>query len=568
MDSAAEVLNDGRVTGLEKRVEPMSDDLDLAEPSAKRSKLAEVEQAVVEQTMVVAAEGAPAANGDSEKVDEAADDMSVSESEDYSFEEATAIEAIPAEKRGDLFEAYVAESEAAGKKPLEILHELGFKYLVAHLDTDEEATALIKRAIESAHEAKLELARQAADKLANGANGEEAEVKPTETSEAAVIATEAAKVDETVAAVAAEGARARPSSSAFLALLGGDLDDSDLDDSDDGSYDATEAVFAGDFSDDDDDGDLLTDPVEILGVISSHIRNSEDHMPPRRRLPEIQNEEDVVRLIENANKIVVLSGAGISVACGVPDFRSPGGLYDQIKEKYNLTDPQLLFDITYIRKDQVPFYDFAAQLFPSSDLVPSKAHKFIKLLQDKGKLLRNYSQNIDTLEQQVGIKSENLILCHGSFATFSCPAGHKFDGAEIKPKLDSKHIPQCEICNDPTGTMFLKPDIVFFGEALPETFRTHVKQDVKEADLLIVMGSSLRVQPVALVPRTSTNLTLFPLQHFILVPFQLILTFDVCLLLIFDRLARCRSSQDATNFVQPRACCSTTRVRSRLLVRY
>lgn len=534
MDTAAEVLNDGRVTGLEKRVEPMSDDLEVAEPSAKRSKLVEVEQAVVEQTLAVAAEGAPAANGDAEKVENGADDMSVSESEDYSFEEANAIEAIPAEKRGDLFEAYVAASEAAGKKPLEILHELGFKYLVAHLDTDEEATALIKRAIESAHEAKLELARQAADKAANGTNGEAIEGTAPEAVEAVVPAAEEPKADETAAVPKAEAAetRARPASSAFLALLGGDLDDSDLDDSDDDSYNAADAVFAGDFSDDDDDGDLLTDPVEILGVISSHIRNSEDHLPPRRRLPEIQNEEDVVRLIENAKKIVVLSGAGISVACGVPDFRSPGGLYDQIKEKYNLTDPQLLFDITYIRKDQVPFYDFAAQLFPSSDLVPSKAHKFIKLLQDKGKLLRNYSQNIDTLEQQVGIKSENLILCHGSFATFSCPAGHKFDGAEIKPKLDSKHIPQCEICNDPTGTMFLKPDIVFFGEALPETFRTHVKQDVKEADLLIVMGSSLRVQPVALVPRTLTSPAfktacfspLVSLVSFILVPFTLVLT--------------------------------------------
>ena len=495
MESTTDVLNDGRTNGLEKRAEPLAEDLEEVEPSAKRSKLVEVEQVVVEQVTVVAVDETPVENGGENKVEEGADDMSMSDSEDYSFEEAMAIQDIPAEKRGDNFEAFVEQSVAAGRKPLEILHELGFKYLVAHLDTDEEATALIKRAIESASEAKLEIARQAAEKLATGV----AEVvanstgEPVEVSEVVVVEP---KPEEEVQV---QEGRARPSSN-LMALLGDDLDD--LDDSDDGSYDPTDVVLAGNVSDDDEDGDLLTDPVEILGVISSHMRNSEDHLPPRRRLTAVQSEEDVIRLIEQAKKIVVLSGAGISVACGVPDFRSAGGLYDQIKEKYNLTDPQLLFDINYIRKDQVPFYDFAAQLFPSSDLVPSKAHKFIKLLQDKGKLLRNYSQNIDTLEQQVGIKSENLILCHGSFATFSCPVGHRFDGAVIKPKLDSKHIPQCEICNDPSGAMFLKPDIVFFGEALPETFRTHIKQDVKEADLLIVMGSSLRVQPVALVPRT------------------------------------------------------------------
>lgn len=515
MDSSADAVEDGRKNGLEKRVEPTSEDLahHYYTRAQKRAKLGEEDEQDESVPSSVAVEGsAPAANGDAPKVGDVADDMSVEDSEDYSFEEAMAMKDIPDEKRGDRFEAYVAECEAAGKKPLEILHELGFTYLVKHLDKDEDASALIKRAIESANEAKIELARQAADKLANptanasSTNGDAVAIVPVvEVAEVVAAVVPAVEQEKPVEAVAAgEGRTARVPGS-FLSMLD-DLDDSDLDDSDDGSYDPANTIFAGNQSDSEDDGDLLTDPVEILGVISSHIRNSEEHVPPRRRLEAVQSEEDAMRLIEKANKIVVLSGAGISVACGVPDFRSPGGLYDQIKEKYNLTDPQLLFDITYIRKDQVPFYDFAAQLFPSADLIPSKAHRFIKLLQDKGKLLRNYSQNIDTLEQQVGINPENLILCHGSFATFSCPAGHKFDGAEIKPKLDSKHIPQCEICNDPTGAMFLKPDIVFFGEALPETFRTFIKQDVKEADLLIVMGSSLRVQPVALVPRTSKQI--------------------------------------------------------------
>jgi len=493
MDSAVESNDGARLYGIEKRSNEMSTDLKDHGPVAKRRKLEEANEESAPKAPngepVSTSSDAPMAVDGSGGVEAHDDDSIFSDSEDYSFDEAVSIQNLPAEKRGDNFEAYVAQCKAEGKGSMEILGELGFKYLVAHLDTEEEAAAMIQRAIESAKECKAELERLAAEKALN---------PPVEAP------VEEVKEIEKPAEEPVEPSERPKRLTGFAALLAGDdsdLDDlDDLDDSDDASYDPADAVFGGEPSSDEEGGGLLTDPVEILHAISSHIRNSEDHVPPRRKLPEITGEEDVVKLIENAKKIVVLSGAGISVACGVPDFRSPGGLYDQIKEKYNLTDPQLLFDLAFFRNNQVPFYDFAAQLFPHADLKPSKAHRFIKLLQDKGKLLRNYSQNIDTLEQQVGIKPENLILCHGSFATFSCPAGHTFEGALIKPKLDSKHIPQCETCNDPEGKAVLKPDIVFFGEALPDAFRVHVKQDVKEADLLIVMGSSLRVQPVALVP--------------------------------------------------------------------
>lgn len=489
MSAEEQVVLGERSTPVERRANEGSLDLMEVEPTTKRQKLGEAAEdevhRVSDPTSISASNGGPVEAAMALDDDNESDD----ESGDYSFDEMMAMRDIPENKRGEHFEAYVAQCKSEGRHELEILKELGFKYLVSHLDTDEEAAGLIKRAIESAHAAKVELERQAAEKAAQ---------PPAEEPQSPVEPLKPVEVPEEV--------KEKPKNGLSLAsLLDDDLDDlDDLDDSDDGSYDPTGAVLDGHDSESE-EGEMLTDPVEILGVISSHIRHSEDHMPPRRRLEEVSGEDEAIKLIESAKKIIVLSGAGISVACGVPDFRSAGGLYDQIKEKYNLTDPQLLFDINYIRKDQVPFYDFAAQLFPSADLKPSKAHKFIKLLQDKGKLLRNYSQNIDTLEQQVGIKAENLILCHGSFATFSCPMGHQVDGALIKPKLDSKHIPQCEICNDPTGKMFLKPDIVFFGEALPDTFRSHIRQDVKEADLLIVMGSSLRVQPVALVPRTNPS---------------------------------------------------------------
>jgi len=84
----------------------------------------------------------------------------------------------------------------------------------------------------------------------------------------------------------------------------------------------------------------------------------------RQKLDHINTKEDVVDLIKNAKKIIVISGAGISVSCGIPDFRSPGGLYDQINQKFDLKDPHLLFDINYLKKNPVPFFEFAKQLFP------------------------------------------------------------------------------------------------------------------------------------------------------------------------------------------------------------
>lgn len=484
MDSAGQKEVEERLNSAEKRAHNGTHDGEVEAPALKKRKLEETngEESHQLPSNEIAQHGDHAHSHGAHHHHEEGDmdsDIGSEDSEDPSFDEMMAVQQVPPERRGEHFEGWYKQQLDAGRKPLEVLGELGFKSLVEHMETDKDADDLIKRAIEVASETRADQERLAGEKATEQSSVEAVEAKVEQEKPA----------EEVVQEQAAEEKK----KSALMDLFG-DMDDSDLDDdSDDGSYDPTAAILNGEASESEAEGLTLTDPIHVLYAFSSHIRHSEDHLPPRRKLPEIATEDDAVKLIENANKILVLSGAGISVACGVPDFRSPGGLYDQIKEKYNLTDPQLLFDINYIRKDQVPFYDFAAQLFPSSDLVPSKAHKFIKLLQDKGKLLRNYSQNIDTLEQQIGIAPEKLILCHGSFATFSCPQGHRVDGALIKPKLDSKHIPQCEICNDPTGASFLKPDIVFFGEALPDAFRTHIQEDAKEADLLIVMGSSLRV---------------------------------------------------------------------------
>jgi NAD-dependent SIR2 family protein deacetylase len=131
----------------------------------------------------------------------------------------------------------------------------------------------------------------------------------------------------------------------------------------------------------------------------------------RKRLTNIHTLEQVVELLRTSKKIMVITGAGVSVSCGIPDFRSPDGIYSRLHE-FNLKDPQQMFDLAFFKRRPQIFYSFAKEIFPSN-FMPSPSHSFIKLLEDKGKLLRNYTQNIDTLEQRAGI--QNILQCHGKY---------------------------------------------------------------------------------------------------------------------------------------------------------
>ncbi|CEG35649.1 nad-dependent histone deacetylase sir2-like protein [Plasmopara halstedii] len=218
---------------------------------------------------------------------------------------------------------------------------------------------------------------------------------------------------------------------------------------------------------------------------------------PREKLDSVNTLQDVVSLLRSSEKIVVLAGAGISVSCGIPDFRSENGIYNRLGE-YNLPNPQCMFDIEFFRSNPKPFFAFAKELFPKSNgftFVPSPSHYFLKLLEEKGKLLRIYSQNIDMLEHAAGISHEHAVLCHGSFATATCLACKRmYPNDAIREDVQNQRVPMCRSCNSPDG--IIKPDIVFFGESLPRRFHDSVKTDEGEADLVLVMGSSLKVNPV------------------------------------------------------------------------
>jgi len=196
--------------------------------------------------------------------------------------------------------------------------------------------------------------------------------------------------------------------------------------------------------------------------------------------------------------IVVLSGAGVSCAAGIPDFRTPGtGLYDNL-EKFGLPYPEAVFDLSFYNVNPQPFVSLAAELWPGLKHSPTVSHSFVALLETKNLLLRNFTQNIDGLEILAGVSEDKLVECHGHFRTASCiSCGVPFDGRECRRRIvTDKVAPSCPKCE--RGVV--KPDIVFFGESLPVRFGKVLHGDMAYTDLLIVMGTSLKVAPVSLIP--------------------------------------------------------------------
>jgi NAD-dependent SIR2 family protein deacetylase len=193
-------------------------------------------------------------------------------------------------------------------------------------------------------------------------------------------------------------------------------------------------------------------------------------------------------LFKNSKNITFFTGAGVSVNSGIPDFRSEGGLYSFVKQKYDLPFAEAIFDIDYFKEKPEPFFDLSKDLI-NKDIQPTIAHKFIAWLEEHNKISLVMTQNIDMLHQKAGNKK--VVECHGSYQTAHCLNCKKlYHLNEIENILLKGSVPYCS-CGG-----VIKPDIVFFGEQLPESFFINFYNPPK-TDLLVVFGSSLEVQPAA-----------------------------------------------------------------------
>ncbi len=200
--------------------------------------------------------------------------------------------------------------------------------------------------------------------------------------------------------------------------------------------------------------------------------------------------ERLAGLIRSAGSVVALTGAGISVPSGIPDFRSPGtGLWENV-------NPMEVAHIDAFRADPRRFWHFYGQRFQTlEDKEPNDAHRALVELERRGHLDAIVTQNIDRLHRVAG--SRDLVEVHGTIDHSSClrdGAQYPLDDVRARLAADPDGVPRCD-CGAP-----LKPDVVLFGEFLPEGALERAFTLAAGADLLLCIGSSLEVYPIAQLP--------------------------------------------------------------------
>lgn len=241
------------------------------------------------------------------------------------------------------------------------------------------------------------------------------------------------------------------------------------------------------------------DDAEKQAKVAADDETQEQEEAAKKILPSCDLKGVATRIKEGkVKKIVVMCGAGISVSAGIPDFRTPGtGLYSQL-EKYQLNRPEDIFTLSFFRQNPRPFYTLAKELFPGS-FRPTPTHYFIKLLEQKGLLKRCYTQNIDSLESQAGLPPDLVVAAHGNFDSCHClQCGKLFTTSYFKDSVIGEDTPCLGLCLCDECGGLVKPDIVFFGEGLPDRFFALQGHDLRnDCDLLMVMGTSLVVYPFA-----------------------------------------------------------------------
>ena len=194
--------------------------------------------------------------------------------------------------------------------------------------------------------------------------------------------------------------------------------------------------------------------------------------------------EKLQKLIDESNNIVFFGGAGVSTESGIKDFRSIDGLYN---EKYDYP-PEVMLSRSFFNEHQKDFYKFYKDKLNCLDIEPNVTNKYLKKLEDSGKLKAIITQNIDGLHEKCG--SKNVLLLHGTIFKNHCMmCGKEYDAEYVFNSQDI--IPRCS-CNG-----IIKPDVVLYEEPLDEDVVTKAIDAIKNCDLLIVGGTSLVVYPAA-----------------------------------------------------------------------
>ena len=202
--------------------------------------------------------------------------------------------------------------------------------------------------------------------------------------------------------------------------------------------------------------------------------------------------DKVADLIIEAERVVVFTGAGVSTESGIPDFRSPGGIWEKF-DPDDFTYQKFVRDPESRRKQ----WQMLREGGLTTEAEPNPTHYAIAEMERLGKLDCIITQNVDNLHQKAGAPVHKVFELHGNMLRAVClTCGKRYPFEQLKVRLDNgEEIPDCEACQG-----ILKPDVVFFGEALPQKVLEEAMLRSSSCDLFIVIGSSLVVYPAAYMP--------------------------------------------------------------------
>ena len=200
--------------------------------------------------------------------------------------------------------------------------------------------------------------------------------------------------------------------------------------------------------------------------------------------------EALNEMVHRSNRIVFFGGAGVSTESGIPDFRSKDGLYNQRDVKFDHFSPEYLLSDECLYQHPDVFFEFYRQKLDTRNIQPNAAHRKLAELEAAGKLSCVVTQNIDGLHQKAG--SKKVYEIHGTTLTTYCTGRKRHDLPSDFIFQSRDSIPNCPKC----GAM-VRPDVVLYGEGLPDGAYYGAMTAIRQADMLIIGGTSLTVYPAA-----------------------------------------------------------------------